>query len=69
MTIKELIKKLLDCPMDAETRLFTSNTDNDNRRHVYALDDVDINPIHDRDGKLFINILFENWEFKEVQDD
>ena len=47
MTVKDLIIKLLDCPMDAEVRIKTSNKDKENCNHIYDKVEVDTEPIID----------------------
>ena len=70
MTTKELITELLDCPMDAEIRVMTSNKDSDNRTHIYGKVAVDKEPIFNSlDGKRYVNILFHNWELEVNTDE
>lgn len=66
MTVKELITELLDCPMDAEVKLRTSNKDNDNRYHNYGKVGILKSPIYDAgNDKFFINLVFNNWELED----
>lgn len=70
MTIKELITELLDCPMDAEVDVRTSNKDIDGRSYRYGKIAVDKEPVFDSmDGKRYISILFHNWEFEVKADE
>ena len=72
MTVRELINELLDCPMDAEVRLQTSNKDIDNRFHVYGKVALNKTPILDTLGsehKHFINLTFHNWELEVKADE
>ena len=70
MQIKELITELLNCPMDAEVRMKTSNRDSLDRPHCYDVVTVDKEPIFDTtDNKKYICILFYNWELEEVKAD
>jgi hypothetical protein len=68
MTIKQLIVRLLECDMDAEVTISTSNKDENGAKHTYEFVGVRSDTVFNvMNGKNEVALLFENWEFDKAK--
>lgn len=65
VTVKQLIKILLDCDLNSYVEIHTDNKDNEGRYHAYEFTGVDKKPTMDGlTGELYTKIKFHNGDFE-----
>lgn len=64
MKVRELITALLECDMNSDVALKTTNTDINGYLHNYTLTGIDPAPVYTFESKVAsIHLLFKNYDF------